>query len=214
MPSDGQLRSCLRRRSKLWRSTFCSDFGVGRTDPAHWKILDRRNKQLFRVRIQSAHLLPDCVSHTCLPTLLKDATDDNAKDVRTSQPTMPQASSFRGAWPNGNSSWMSLPQPVFWLKPFWFHRSELFLTPDSDGYHRVVKRDPDQPEFHQVLWEVLSSYSSVFKESPEYVQIVEAMVEPERVIHFRMVRRCGQVARQSGLQGAVQQHHRPVQGGA
>ncbi len=53
-------------------------------------------------------------------------------------------------------------------------------------YDNVVARDPDQPEFHQAVKEVLESLEPVIKSHPEYKSIVERVVEPERLIHFRV----------------------------
>ena len=53
-------------------------------------------------------------------------------------------------------------------------------------YDRVVARDPDQPEFHQAVKEVLESLEPVLEENPEYISVVERVVEPERLIHFRV----------------------------
>ncbi len=55
-------------------------------------------------------------------------------------------------------------------------------------YDNVVKRDPDQPEFHQTVKEVLESLEPVIEKRPDIVKagIVERMVEPERTISFRV----------------------------
>ena len=55
-------------------------------------------------------------------------------------------------------------------------------------YEDVVKRDPDQPEFHQTVKEVLESLEPVIEQRPDIVKagIVERMVEPERTIVFRV----------------------------
>ncbi len=55
-------------------------------------------------------------------------------------------------------------------------------------YENVVKRDPDQPEFHQTVKEVLESLEPVIEQRPDIVKagIVERMVEPERIITFRV----------------------------
>ena len=57
-----------------------------------------------------------------------------------------------------------------------------------DIFEKVKQRDPDQPEFHQAVWEVLESLEPVLEAHPEYVEagIVERIVEPERLIHFRV----------------------------
>ncbi len=58
----------------------------------------------------------------------------------------------------------------------------------KDIFEKVKARDPDQPEFHQAVWEVLESLEPVLEQHPEFVEagIVERIVEPERLIHFRV----------------------------
>jgi glutamate dehydrogenase (NADP+) len=53
---------------------------------------------------------------------------------------------------------------------------------------RLKLRDPDQPEFHQAVEEVLRSLWPFLEAHPHYMQagIVERMVEPERAILFRV----------------------------
>ena len=53
-------------------------------------------------------------------------------------------------------------------------------------YAKVVARDPNQPEFHQAVKEVLESLEPVLEAHPEYISVVERVVEPERLIHFRV----------------------------
>jgi len=53
-------------------------------------------------------------------------------------------------------------------------------------YDSVLARDPDQPEFHQAVEEVLDSLSPVIEANPGYIEVVRGMVEPERVIQFRV----------------------------
>ncbi|MBQ8302330.1 MAG: NADP-specific glutamate dehydrogenase [Clostridia bacterium] len=52
----------------------------------------------------------------------------------------------------------------------------------------VIKRNPGEPEFHQTVREVLESIEPVIEQSPEYVTsgVLERMVEPERIIKFRV----------------------------
>lgn len=49
-------------------------------------------------------------------------------------------------------------------------------------------RDPEQPEFHQAAEEVLSTLWPFLQENPKYLKagIIERLVEPERVIMFRV----------------------------
>ncbi len=53
---------------------------------------------------------------------------------------------------------------------------------------RVEKRNPNEPEFHQTVKEVLESIEPVLEQSPEYIEsgVIERMVEPERIIKFRV----------------------------
>lgn len=53
---------------------------------------------------------------------------------------------------------------------------------------RIKQRDPDQPEFHQAVEEVLRTLWPFLEDNPQYVKagIIERMVEPERVILFRV----------------------------
>lgn len=53
---------------------------------------------------------------------------------------------------------------------------------------QVVKRNPNEPEFHQAVKEVLESLEPVMERHPEYVKagILERIVEPERQIIFRV----------------------------
>ena len=53
-------------------------------------------------------------------------------------------------------------------------------------YDAVVARDPEQPEFHQAVWEVLESLGPALERHPEYIDMVKRVVEPERLIHFRV----------------------------
>jgi len=52
----------------------------------------------------------------------------------------------------------------------------------------VLKCDPGQPEFHQAVKEVLDSLEPVLDKRPEYQdqRILERIVEPERVLQFRV----------------------------
>ena len=60
------------------------------------------------------------------------------------------------------------------------------MSATKEIYDAVVARDPNQPEFHQAVWEVLESLDPVIEQHPEYYSIVERIVEPERLIHFRV----------------------------
>jgi glutamate dehydrogenase (NADP+) len=53
---------------------------------------------------------------------------------------------------------------------------------------RVIAKNPAEPEFHQAVREVLHSFEPVLERHPEYIKagIVDRIVEPERVIMFRV----------------------------
>ena len=53
---------------------------------------------------------------------------------------------------------------------------------------RVIKRNAGETEFHQAVEEVLTSLEPVIEAHPEYIKlgVIERMVEPERVIKFRV----------------------------
>ncbi len=55
-------------------------------------------------------------------------------------------------------------------------------------YEDVVKRNPNEPEFQQAVYEVLESLQAVVEQNPKYQKagIIDRMVEPERQIVFRV----------------------------
>lgn len=55
-------------------------------------------------------------------------------------------------------------------------------------FETVLRRNPNEPEFHQAVKEVLSSLEPVIEKHPEYVKngVLERLVEPERMIMFRV----------------------------
>ena len=58
----------------------------------------------------------------------------------------------------------------------------------NDVLEMVKRRDPDQPEFHNTVKEVLTTIVPVLESNPKYkeAKLLERMVEPERVIMFRV----------------------------
>ncbi|CAN7264683.1 NADP-specific glutamate dehydrogenase [Aquipseudomonas alcaligenes] len=63
------------------------------------------------------------------------------------------------------------------------------MTESVDNYlARLKRRDPDQPEFHQAVEEVLRSLWPFLEANPHYLQagILERLVEPERAVLFRV----------------------------
>lgn len=55
-------------------------------------------------------------------------------------------------------------------------------------YEEVVRRNPGEPEFHQAVREVLESLVPVIERNPVYAEkgVIDMLVEPERVIKFRV----------------------------
>ena len=58
----------------------------------------------------------------------------------------------------------------------------------NDLMARVEARNAGEPEFHQTVREVLESLEPVVEQRPEYIKsgVLERMVEPERIIKFRV----------------------------
>ncbi len=52
----------------------------------------------------------------------------------------------------------------------------------------VKRRNPGEPEFHQTVTEVLESLEPVVEQNPIYIEkgVIDLMVEPERIIKFRV----------------------------
>ena len=58
----------------------------------------------------------------------------------------------------------------------------------ADLMQRVEKRNAGEPEFHQAVREVLESIEPVIEQRPELIEkgVIESIVEPERIIKFRV----------------------------
>ena len=59
----------------------------------------------------------------------------------------------------------------------------------DEVYERVVAQNPNEPEFHQAVKEVLDSLKVVIEKNEEKyrsLSILERLVEPERIISFRV----------------------------
>lgn len=58
----------------------------------------------------------------------------------------------------------------------------------NEVFEKVVKRNPNESEFHQAVKEVLDSLAPVIEKNPEYIElgILDRIVEPERQIFFRV----------------------------
>lgn len=58
----------------------------------------------------------------------------------------------------------------------------------QDVYETVIRRNPSESEFHQAVKEIVDSLVPVFAKHPKYMKagILERIVEPERVISFRV----------------------------
>ena len=63
--------------------------------------------------------------------------------------------------------------------------SKAFIT---DFMNYVKSKDPGQPEFHQAVKEVVETLADFLLDNPKYIhaKILERMVEPERIIQFRV----------------------------
>ena len=71
------------------------------------------------------------------------------------------------------------------------YKTDAFLevTDEVQGvYDTVCKRNPNEPEFQQAVREVLESLEPVLEQRPDIVEkgVVDRMVEPERMVMFRV----------------------------
>ena len=87
----------------------------------------------------------------------------------------------------------------------------------SDILQLVKDKDPGQREFHQAVMEVMASIKPVMDRNPEYraAKILERLVEPERVILFRVtwVDDQGQVQVKRGFRIEMNSAIGPYKGG-
>ena len=65
---------------------------------------------------------------------------------------------------------------------------EIKMTVLTDLFAQIKKRDPNQAPFHQAVEEVFQSLDPFLAKNPKYIQqgLLERIVEPERVIMFRV----------------------------
>ena len=58
----------------------------------------------------------------------------------------------------------------------------------TEVYDKVVAKNPNEAEFQQAVYEVLESITPAIEKNPAYekANIIERMVEPERMITFRV----------------------------
>jgi glutamate dehydrogenase (NADP+) len=71
--------------------------------------------------------------------------------------------------------------------PLFFWRKKMSKKVE-EFMKKVVEKDPHQPEFHQAVREVVESIMPFIEKNPKYqsAKILERIVEPERVIMFRV----------------------------
>jgi len=52
----------------------------------------------------------------------------------------------------------------------------------------VKEKNPNQPEFHQAVYEVMDSIWPIIQNNPKYqvANIIERIIEPERIVMFRV----------------------------
>ncbi len=86
-----------------------------------------------------------------------------------------------------------------------------------DDIQFVLDRDPNEKEFHQAVTEVIESVRPVLEQNPQYHQekILQRIVEPERVIMFRVpwVDDQGQVHINRGFRVEINSAIGPYKGG-
>ena len=65
---------------------------------------------------------------------------------------------------------------------------EIIMNNLDQLFQTIKQRDPNQPEFHQAVEEVFGSLQPFLAKNPKYMQqsLLERLVEPERVVMFRV----------------------------
>ena len=95
--------------------------------------------------------------------------------------------------------------------------TEILKKKVNDFMAKVVAKDPGEPEFHQAVHEVVESLMPFIEENPKYQQakILERIVEPERVIMFRVpwVDDNGQIQVNRGIRIQMNSAIGPYKGG-
>lgn len=69
-----------------------------------------------------------------------------------------------------------------------FMSNERALNYVNDIFETVKKRNPGESEFQQAVKEILDSLVPVFEKDPSYIEhgVLDRLVEPERIIQFRV----------------------------
>ena len=70
-----------------------------------------------------------------------------------------------------------------------FFRLDVSMKQTLEAFLEGVRhRDPHQPEFHQAVTEVMESLWPFIEQNPKYAdkKLLERLVEPERIIQFRV----------------------------
>jgi glutamate dehydrogenase (NADP+) len=87
----------------------------------------------------------------------------------------------------------------------------------AEVFHQVKTKNPAEPEFHQAVEEVLESVDLVMARRPDLVRarILERIVEPERVLMFRVAWQddCGDVQVNRGFRVQMNSALGPYKGG-
>ena len=51
----------------------------------------------------------------------------------------------------------------------------------KEAFDKVKLRDPDQPEFHQAVWEVLETLEPVFQKHKKYQEIKKKKIREKKI---------------------------------
>ena len=78
--------------------------------------------------------------------------------------------------------------PLFYNSIKFFEEEITMHSQTEQVYQQVLARDPGEREFQQAVYTFLLSIDKIIDELPEvtYHRILERMVEPERVVMFRV----------------------------
>jgi glutamate dehydrogenase (NADP+) len=97
------------------------------------------------------------------------------------------------------------------------HEQTVAVDYVNDVFQTVLSRNPYEYEFHQAVKEIFDSLIPVFARQPKYMEqgILERIVEPERVISFRVpwVDDCGKIQVNRGFRVQFNSAIGPYKGG-
>src|ERR1019366_1155080 len=108
---------------------------------------------------------------------------------RRERPGTERSLSCPSSWPSGSAPRRAATTPSFDPPPHRPFPTHIAMSQELSQFLAQLKaRDPSETEFHQAVTEVAKSVWPFIEKNPKYqkARILERLVEPERVILFRV----------------------------